>query len=94
MTAEPTPEFEELAADLGQRIIDAGLRGLVLRFGDETRIVGVADRMPPAATLEAPLDELHSTLSGRRTAEELRSLRWIGNPEPYIALLGGGEVVG
>ena len=87
MTAEPTPEFEELAAGLGRRIVGAGLRGLVLRFGDETRIVGVADPMPPAATLEAPLDELHAALSGRRTAEELRALRWIGNPEPYIALL-------
>ena len=87
MTAAVNPEFEELAAELGQRIVDAGLRGLVLRFGDETRIVGVADRMPPAATLEAPLDELHAVLSGRRTAEELRALRWIGNPEPYIDLL-------
>ena len=87
MAAVVNPEFEELAAELGQRIIEAGLRGLVLRFGDETRIVGVADRMPPAATLEAPLDELHSVLSGPRSAEELRALRWIGNPEPYIALL-------
>lgn len=87
MTAAVTPEFEELAADLGQRIVDAGLRGLVLRFGDETRIVGVADRMPPAATLEAPLEELQMVLSGRRGADELRALRWIGNPEPYIALL-------
>lgn len=94
MTTETTPEFEELAADLGRRIVEAGLRGLVLRFGDETRIVGVADRMPPAATLEAPLDELHAALSGRRTAQELRALRWIGNPDPYIALLSGGEVVG
>ena len=87
LTASANPEFEELAADLGRRIVDAGLRGLVLRFGDETRIVGVADRMPPAATLEAPFDELHAVLRGSRTAEELRALRWIGNPEPYIALL-------
>lgn len=84
---EVSPEFEELATLLGRRIVDAGLRGLVLRFGDQTRIVGVADRMPPAATLEAPLDELHAVLSGQRSAEELRALRWIGNPEPYIALL-------
>ena len=90
MTAETTPEFEELAAGLGQRIVGAGLRGLVLRFGDETRIVGVADRMPPAATLEAALDELSAVLSGRRTAEELRALRWIGDPEPYIPLLESG----
>ena len=88
--AAVSPEFEELAADLGRRIVEAGLRGLVLRFGDETRIVGVADRMPPAATLEAPLDELHAILRGSRTAEELRALRWIGNPEPYIALLASG----
>lgn len=87
MTTEVSPEFEELAADLGRRIVDAGLRGLVLRFGDETRIVGVGDRMPPAATLEAPEDELHAVLSGLRRAEELRALRWIGNPEPYIPLL-------
>lgn len=85
--AAVSPEFEELATLLGRRIVDAGLRGLVLRFGDQTRIVGVADRMPPAATLEAPLDELHTVLSGRRSAKELRALRWIGNPEPYIALL-------
>ena len=90
MTAETTPEFEELAAGLGRRIIDAGLRGLVLRFGDETRIVGVADRMPPAATLEAPLGELHEVLSGRRSAEELRALRWIGDPEAYIPVLESG----
>ena len=87
MTTGVGPEFEALAADLGQRIIAAELRGLVLRFGDETRIVGVADRMPPAATLEAPLEELQVVLSGQRGAEELRALRWIGNPEPYIALL-------
>ena len=87
MTTGVGPEFEALAADLGQRIIAADLRGLVLRFGDETRIVGVADRMPPAATLEAPLEELQMVLSGQRGAEELRALRWIGNPEPYIALL-------
>lgn len=87
MTTTTSPEFEELAAELGRSIIDAGLRGLVLRFGDETRIVGVADRMPPAATLEASIDELLAALSGQRTAEELRALRWIGNPEPYIALL-------
>ncbi|MCY3633154.1 MAG: hypothetical protein OXH29_10835 [bacterium] len=88
--AAVSPEFEELAAELGQRIIDAGLRGLVLRFGDQTRIVGVADRMPPAATLEASLDELHAALSGQRTGEELRALRWIGNPDSYIALLSSG----
>ena len=87
MTTTTSPEFEELAAELGRSIIDAGLRGLVLRFGDETRIVGVADRMPPAATLEAPVHELLEALSGQRTAEELRDMRWIGNPEPYIALL-------
>lgn len=87
MSAPVNPEFDELAANLGRRIIDAGLRGLVLRFGDETRIVGVADRMPPAATLEAPFDELHAVLRRSRTAEDLRALRWIGNPEPYIALL-------
>ena len=86
--AAVSPEFEELAAALGRSIIEAGLRGLVLRFGDETRIVGVADRMPPAATLEAPLDELLAVLRGSRTAEELRALRWIGNPEPYITLFG------
>ena len=85
--AAVSPEFEELAVALGRSIVDAGLRGLVLRFGDETRIVGVADRMPPAATLEAPVDELLAVLRGSRTAEELRALRWIGNPEPYIALL-------
>ncbi len=87
MSAAVSPEFEELAAELGQRIAEAGLRGLVLRFGDDTRIVGVADRMPPAATLEAPLDELRAALSGLRSADELRDLRWIGNPEPYIPLL-------
>ncbi len=87
MSATVSPEFEELAADLGRRIIDAGLRGLVLRFGDETRIVGVADRMPPAATLEAPFDELRAVLSGLRSADELRALRWIGDPGPYITLI-------
>ena len=87
MTTEASPEFEALAAELGRRIVDAGLRGLVLRFGDETRIVGVADRMPPAATLEAPLNEIHAVLKGSLTAEELRALRWIGDPESYIALL-------
>ncbi len=87
MSAAESSEFEELLADLGQRITEAGLRGLVLRFGDETRIVGVADRMPPAATLEAPLEELHAVLSGCRSADELRDMRWIGNPEPYVALL-------
>ena len=90
MSAEATPEFEKLAAELGRRIIDAGLRGLVLRFGDETRIVGVGDRMPPAATLEAPVDELSAVLLGQRTAEELRTLSWIGKPDPYIALLESG----
>ena len=87
MTTGASPEFEALAAELGRRIIAAELRGLVLRFGDETRIVGVADRMPPAATLEGTLDELLAALSGQHGDDELRALRWIGNPEPYIALL-------
>ena len=90
MTDTVSPEFEELAADLGRRIFEVGLRGLVLRFGDEARIVGVSDRMPPAATLEAPLDVLHAVLSGHLHAEELRALRWIGNPDPYISLLSSG----
>ncbi len=81
-------DFEERAAGFGTRIADAGLRGLVLRFGDETRIIGVVDRMPPAATLEASVEELSAALAGRYTSAELRAMRWIGDPEPYIALLG------
>ena len=39
----------------------------------------------PTATLHATRFELFRALSGRRSMEQLRSLKWDGDPEPFLA---------
>jgi hypothetical protein len=42
---------------------------------------------PPAATLAGAPFELFRALSGRRSAGQVRSLAWDGDPAPYLDVL-------
>lgn len=72
-----------LAAVTGQRL--TGLPPLQVRAGE--RSWSYCDA-PPVAVLTAPDEgELARVLAGRRSAEQLRSLDWSGDPEPYLDAL-------
>jgi hypothetical protein len=62
----------------------AGLGAVGLSTGGRSWVVGEG---APVATLTAPAWELSRALVGRRTAEQLRSLTWTGDPEPVIAVI-------
>jgi hypothetical protein len=62
----------------------AGLAPLLLRAGVDEWLVGEGT---PGATVIAEPFELARFICERRTAEQARSYRWDGDPEPYVALL-------
>jgi uncharacterized protein (TIGR03083 family) len=69
---------------LGQRLEARGRPALRLRAGGREWVEGAG---PPAATLAAEPFELFRALSGRRSADQLRSLAWDGDPAPYLDVL-------
>jgi len=68
----------------GKRIKDAGLPSVTIRSGDRRWQAGVLE---PAVELEGDAFELLRALTGRRTAEEVASLRWTGDAGPYLELV-------
>jgi uncharacterized protein (TIGR03083 family) len=69
---------------LGQRLERRGRPALRLRAGDREWVEGAG---PPAATLSAAPFELFRALSGRRSAGQVRSLAWDGDPALYLDVL-------
>jgi uncharacterized protein (TIGR03083 family) len=69
---------------LGQRLEERGRPALRLRAGDRDWVEGAG---PPAAVLAAAPFELFRALSGRRSADQVRSLAWDGDPAPYLDVL-------
>lgn len=65
-------------------VTEAGLAPLRLRSGVDEWLVGEGS---PGATVTAEPYELARLVCVRRTADQLRALRWDGDPEPYVALL-------
>jgi uncharacterized protein (TIGR03083 family) len=62
-------------------IADRGLPALFLRAGDAE---WATEGVEPAASLSADRFELLRALTGRRSASQLRALKWDGDPEPYL----------
>lgn len=81
------------ALDLGVRAFGGALAKKV-SDGDLAPVRLVGDRVEilapegshPVVTGQASTYELHRALSGRRSAAQVRSLDWTGDPEPYLAI--------
>jgi uncharacterized protein (TIGR03083 family) len=86
------PAAEEIAirgygTARGGAISAAGLAPLRFVAGSHTVVSGPGE---PEATLTAEPFELARAVAGRRTADQLRSYRWEGDAEPYVAVLAAG----
>jgi uncharacterized protein (TIGR03083 family) len=66
---------------LGRRIKEAGLPALEVKAGDLTSVAGKGD---PAGSVSGEPFELLRAITGRRTLDEIRSLDWSTDPEPYL----------
>jgi uncharacterized protein (TIGR03083 family) len=64
-----------------------GLPPLVVSAGDRQWRTGDDE---PAATLTAEPFELLRSLTGRRSSNQIRALRWDGDPDPYLPALRWG----
>lgn len=81
------------ALDLGVRAFGGALAAKVTEH-DLVPVRLVGDRVEvlapegshPVVTGQASTYELHRALSGRRSAAQVRSLDWTGDPEPYLAV--------
>ena len=76
--------LQRYVAGLSQRIAAAGLPALRLRT---ERGEHVAGHGPPAAAVTATEWELFRALCSRRSPSQIRSLRWSGDADAYLALL-------
>jgi uncharacterized protein (TIGR03083 family) len=76
---------------LASRIEAIGLAPLRVVAGVNEYVAGEGE---PGATVTAEPFELARALGGRRTVDEVRSLDWNGDPEPYLPLVSAyGEPV-
>jgi uncharacterized protein (TIGR03083 family) len=66
---------------LHARIVGRGLPALRLRDGTREWVLGDGE---PAATVTADRHALFRAIAGRRSAREIRSYDWHGDPEPYL----------
>jgi hypothetical protein len=66
------------------RIVERRLPALRLRDGRREWVLGDGE---PAATLTADRHSLFRAISGRRSAREIRSYDWHGDPEPYLPVI-------
>jgi hypothetical protein len=69
---------------LHARIVGRGLPALRLRDGTREWVLGHGE---PAATLIADRYALFRAIAGRRSAREIRSYDWRGDPEPYLPVI-------
>ncbi|MHB1487114.1 MAG: maleylpyruvate isomerase family mycothiol-dependent enzyme [Acidimicrobiales bacterium] len=72
-------------AGLGRRLEGAGLPGLRLVAGNQEWVVGPGQ---PAASVEGDRHEILRALSSRRSAAQIRAMKWDGSPEGFLAVLG------
>ena len=66
------------------RIRALGLPALQLRYDGKEKSLGEGE---PAAALAADSWELLRVLAGRRSRDQIATLDWTGDPEPYLPLL-------
>jgi hypothetical protein len=68
----------------GKRIKDAGLPSVLVHSGDRDWQAGILEA---GIELEGDPFQLLRALTGRRTLEEIASLRWTGDAGPYLELV-------
>ena len=73
--------LEFVAPNFISALAGRDLPALCLRAGDAE---WMADGARPVASVSADRFELLRALTGRRSASQLRQLRWEGDPEPYL----------
>lgn len=66
------------------RIGSLGLPALSVRDGSRERVLGEG---PPAATVRGDRWELLRAFAGRRSRSQIRAMDWLGDPDPYLALI-------
>ena len=69
---------------LHARIVERGLPALRLRDGAREWVLGNGE---PATTVTADRHALFRAIAGRRSAREIRSYDWRGDPEPYLPVI-------
>lgn len=84
-----TPAYERAlqyqVASLGRRLDGAGLPALRLVAGNQEWVVGSGR---PAASVEGDSHEILRALSSRRSAAQIRAMKWEGSPGGFLAVLG------
>jgi len=75
-----------VTAGLDSSVSEHALPPLEVRAGDSSWVAGAGAgvAVEAAGTLEGSSFELLRTLTGRRSAAQIRDLRWTVDPEPYI----------
>ena len=68
----------------GARLQEAGIPAVRIVSGDTEWTVGAGD---PGATVDVPRFELFRACFGRRSAAQVRTWAWRGDPDPYLAHL-------
>lgn len=63
-----------------------GLPGIEVATEQTSRVVGPG---PPAASVRGGAVDLHRSLHGRRTRDQVRAMAWEGDPDPYLPLWPG-----
>lgn len=69
---------------LSSRLDSRSLPGLRLVAGEQSWTLGTGE---PVATVAADRYELFRMITGRRTADQIRSLRWDGDPTPFLDVI-------
>ena len=67
----------------GKKVKDAGLPAVRVRAGEREWLAGVGE---PGPELEGDPYEIFRAIAARRRGDEIRSLRWRGDPSPYVPL--------
>ncbi len=65
----------------GTRVKKAGLPAVELRTDGNSWVAGAGE---PGAAVTAEPFELLRALTGRRTRDQVRAMKWEGDPEPYV----------
>jgi uncharacterized protein (TIGR03083 family) len=86
-SASVTLGLDFMAAGFVESVAAAGLPPLVVRAGAQEWASAPGT---PAATLDADPFEVLRSVTGRRTPDQVRSLGWEGDPDPYLPVLAWG----
>jgi uncharacterized protein (TIGR03083 family) len=66
------------------RVRSLSLPAFAVRYGSRERVLGEG---PAATTLTGDRWELLRAFAGRRSRSQIRAMDWVGDPDPYLALI-------